>query len=85
MKTQKSARVSFRELLKHHHALKSEIGEKYYDSREVFRKSLGTFIDTAELSQLTTNEILKLCDLVQTYRPCPLHSFLIRCEKFTTL
>lgn len=80
--TPREVRREFRLMIERHKELQAmEATPEYYNGRTGLEKHLATFIYKMDFSVLKTNEVLLLCGLVQSYRPCPLHSFLIQCEE----
>jgi hypothetical protein len=48
---------------------------EYYKLEEIFREALRKFLHH-DLSDLSKNDLLILCDLVSRHRPVPLHTFI---------
>lgn len=78
--TQKSVPALFNEILRAEAKMKENSGtDKYYELQQELNKLLREFI-RLDFSVLSSKRILKLCALVNSHRPCALHSFLIHCE-----
>jgi hypothetical protein len=53
--------------------------DEYYTLQKELNGLLSKFI-RLDFSVLSTKQLLKLCALVNSHRPCALHTFLIHCS-----
>ncbi len=75
-----SIKAAFKEILKIESKMLSNSGtDKYYELQNELKALLQTFI-RSDFNSLSTKQLLKLCSLVGSHRPCALHTFLIYCS-----
>jgi hypothetical protein len=77
---QQSVKAAFKEILKMESKMLANNGtDKYYELQNELKALLQTFM-RSDFSVLSTKQLLKLCSLVGSHRPCALHTFLIYCS-----
>lgn len=81
--TQKEAvkiRRAFAMILKADQKMQSTKDDKRYQIADVVKKGIADLL-TLDFTVLSKSELLKLCGLVQSYRPVSLHVFLNKCDQ----
>lgn len=75
--TQQSVKSAFRAILAMERKMIKQSGnDTYYALQKELNALLLEFM-RSDFSVLSTKQLLKLCSLVGSHRPCPLHTFLI--------
>jgi hypothetical protein len=81
--THQPVKAAFREILTMERKMIKQSGnDAYYTLQKELNTLLLEFM-RLDFSVLSTKQLLKLCSLVSSHRPCALHTFLIYCSNLS--
>lgn len=77
-----TVKQEFSEIIKIEKQMLAQSGnDLYYKMQDALKGALSVFIRNADLKQLSTKQLLKICALTGSHNPVPLHVFFIHCAK----